>query len=350
MSVSTALLEDTGQVSEDTSEPQDLDAASGDVEGGYDVAGIIAAIDGGISTWMNQFEDIFTNMARPGIMVGEIPGGCYAVQHYNNWLIDHFRPTLINASMLAARAAEMGQATVDDVVRTYGRPEGYGGVAALNKTAFAETVMQETNLDQAAGVLSIFLGPLAPFTAAAILDWTDDRLPQWVDGQLPPSSNRGVEVYPGFYLWAGPGRTDAQHWEFGRWTGTGFRQAFLNWRATMRSEVVGGQHNRWRDLLFGLTGRSVPDWRIWVDGDPYAENSRLWLLMDTKARVEEEIEYSRQLCEDATEFQQETIVRTIDIQEQAAETTGIAALLTSSTGPLAMLAGALVGITAARRL
>ena len=299
---------------------------------------------------MDQFEDIFSNMARPGVMVGEIPGPCYAVNHYNNWLIEQYRTTLVNAGMLALRAAELGQATVREVVRTYGRPEGSGGVQALNKTPFAEVVMQETQLDTAAGVLAVFLGPMAPFGAAAILDWTDDRLPIWVDGQLPPSQNRGVQVAPGFWLWAGPGRTAAQHWASGRWTGSGFRSAFLNWRATMRSEVVPGQHNQWRDLLFGLTGRSVPDWRIWVPGDPYQVDSRMWKLLDVKAYVDEEVDRSRVLCDEAVAFQQATIERTIDIQQEAAQTTGIAALLTSSTGPLAVLAGALVGITAARRL
>ncbi len=341
---------DFGEESEDTSEAQDLDAAAGDTEGGYDVAGIIAAIDGGISTWMDAFVDIFNNMARPGVMVGEIPGGCYAVQHYNQWLIESYRITLVNAGALALRAAELGHETVDDVVRTYGRPEGSGGVKALNKVPFAEVIMQETTLDSAAGILAIFLGPMGIFSAAAILDWIDDRLPQWVDGELPPSSNRGVQVNPGWYLWAGPGRTPAQHWEFGKWTGTEFRRAFLNWRTNMRSEVVPGQHNQWRDLLFGLTGRSRDDWRIWLPGDPYQVDSKMWKLLDVKEYVDEEIALSRVLCAEATEFQQQTITRTLDIQEGAAQTTGIATLLTSSTGPLAVLAGALVGMTAAGKL
>jgi hypothetical protein len=324
----------------DTSEEQDLDAAAADPGGGYDVGGTIDSIDGAIGTWVDVWDELFQQMAEPGVLVGSRPGSCYAVAEYNNWIVEVGRSLLVNAEMLARRAAEMGQARVREVVRTYGRP---GQSQAIGVRPFAEDVFSELDLDDASIVWNVLL-PFGPggLAGAAMYDWVDDRLPTWVEGQLPPSSNRGFQLAPGWYLWAGPNRTAAYHVEHGKFTGTGFREAFLNWRFDMRANVVPGQHNQWRDLLYGLTGRSRDDWRIWVAGDPYEPDSRLDQLQWTMTYLQNQVTALTEQCEIAIDFQRGQA-------ERATWLAGLQGIFGAATGPALALAGAVVGIALARR-
>jgi hypothetical protein len=324
----------------DTTEEQPLEDAASDPEGGYDVDGTIDSIDGAIGTWVDIWDELFQQMAEPGVLVGSRPGSCYAVAEYNNWIVETGRALLVNAEMLARRAAEMGQARVREVVRTYGRA---GQSQAIGVRPFTEDVFTELNLDDAAVVWNVLL-PMGPgqLGGAALFDWVDDRLPIWQEGHLPPSSNRGYRLGPGWYLWAGPGRTTAEHQESGRFTGTAFRNTFLNWRSDMRANVVPGQHNQWRDLLYGLTGRSRDDWRIWVAGDPYQPESKLDQLEWTMEYLQLQVDELKIQCETAIQFQRDQI-------ERATWLAGLQGILGASTGPVLALAGAAIGIALARR-
>jgi hypothetical protein len=324
----------------DTSEAQPLDEAAADPDGGYDVEGTVDAINSGINNWVDIWDELFMQMSEPGVLVGTRPGSCYAVATYNNWIIETGRSLLVNAEMLARRAAEMGQARVREVVRTYGRP---GQSQAIGVRPFPEDIFAELDLDDAAAVMNTLVPGFGAFSGAAMYDWVDDRLPIWVEGELPPSSNRGYQLAPGWYLWAGPGKSQSVHFLEGRFTGTAFRQSFLNWRNDMRANVVPGQHNQWRDLLYGLTGRSRDDWRIWVAGDPYQPESRLDQLEWTMLYLQQQVDELEVKCDEAIAFQRGQA-------ERATWLAGLENILGAATGPVLAVAGAVIGVTLARKI
>jgi len=104
------------------------------------------------------------------------------------------------------------------------------------------------------------------------------QMPSPLGRNKPSSRNSGTWLSPGVYL------------RNGRLSGSRVVTAWYAWRRQMRRTVyaIGTGRPAWRDRLRSWVGTSRPEsWRIWVPGDPIAEDSVIGRAMANRDLVAE---------------------------------------------------------------
>ena len=280
----------------DAPDPSQLDTPSGDM--GM-VEGIFGAIDGAIDGWSGRINDI-------NVAVAEDP--CRAVVDLANYAAGpaSVRTQLRKAEATAVVLYEMGARAVDRAIDRWGRPSSLyeGGMP------FAAWLIDTNAVSSSAAAGLAFVLTGSPVAAAVLTgnfaSWVDDRIPS---SAPPPAAARGVEVSPGAWLYAGPGRTAVQHLDQGRWTGPTIREAWEDWTEHEAAAVYPPRFSQWRAKLTRLAGSG------WAPGEPVGPGSLIESLRAADDDLREWQQLSQDECDLDRELQRETERRRVDLEE-----------------------------------
>jgi len=270
--------------------------------GGIDLTGvtaIIGAIDDAIDGW-------YEREAEKNSRLGADP--CEAKIASRQILDLDIKPKIKRGRSAAGQVSDAGHRSVIRALQRWGRPDSrYVGV-----TPFA-LYLWETGaapVPPAAAVLSaLFGGPVGAAQAAAMwLPVLDQRLPASPSAMQGTKSgpNPGYQLSPGVYLYRpGAAAGAGGHLSGGILRGDRLIDAYQQWRTIVREDAAPAGFNQWRDRLIRLVGRARGDWRLWVAGDPVAEDSLVGQLIYIRADAEAYIAEATALCAEATAWDRE---------------------------------------------
>lgn len=234
-------------------------AATG-MSGGFDIKGLLEGIDGSIDGWYSREGDKRQAIADDpcrfvidAMIVEDQPGG--------------LRYAMRQAELISLKIYEAGQLAIAQSLTRWGRGSNkYQGGMRFAEW-LAESVLDVNAMVAGALFLPPPLGPM--LVALASVNGLDNRLPT---SSPPSSSTGGYQLAPGVFLYAGSGKTQAQHLNTGKLRGPEVRKGWNAWREYQRLEVSPKSFVTWRPRLASLVGSG------WEPGEPAEPGTKVSAL------------------------------------------------------------------------
>jgi len=255
------------------------------------VGGIANIVHQGILDITTVVEDFYAGLAADA---------CQAFMAHQQ-TVEDYQDTLTGYIAAAAEGAAAITWAQQTALRTWGTSGQVTGADSFLQVLWDAGARPPDIQDvtDAAGVLAFLLGPLAALLASGIsrAQW-EDRLQQALpstgappaNGHTPiPGTNAGVELAPGIWLWAGPGRTVRQHLDSGLISGWRAREMYWAWVHATEETVGPADWLNWADDQAALTGSAH-----WQPGDPIG--GQLGAYQDQVALVVELYQQLREQC------------------------------------------------------